>query len=161
MDSELELDAPSTPMGVLHANRLPCARDVLYTFLHECSRASVAELCSSLKVPRWGTKLIMQDRVYRALGLRLPRSLISSEADVVDLPIDTVRTKRGASIAEFIVAQQQQGHPHLVPWRRAPDDEVEIPAQPGDERRISDDAALWGADEAVQQQHGLSLILPD
>jgi hypothetical protein len=132
MDSELELDAPSTTTGVLHANRLPSARDVLYTFLHECSRASVAELCSSLKVPRWGTKLIMQDRVYRALGLRLPRSLIASEADVADLPIGTVRTKRGASIAEFLVAQQQQGHPHMVPWRRAPDDDVECYEPPCD-----------------------------
>jgi hypothetical protein len=52
MDSELELDAPSTPTGVLHANRLPTARDVPCTFVQECSRASVAELCSSLKVPR-------------------------------------------------------------------------------------------------------------
>jgi hypothetical protein len=142
MDSPLENDAPNTSAVILDANRQPTAWDVLYTFLHECSRASIAELCSSLKVPRWGTKVIMEDRVYRVLCLRLPRSQIASEADFAGLPLGTVSTKRSATMTEFIAAQQQQGHPKMVPWRRAPADDLEVPAQPGDERRNSDAAAF-------------------
>jgi hypothetical protein len=86
--------------------------------------------------------VIMEDRVYRALYLRLPRSQIASEVDFAGLPLGTVSTKRSASMTKFNAAQQQQGHPKMAPWRRAPADDLKVPAQPGDERRNSDAAAF-------------------
>jgi hypothetical protein len=137
IDSALWFQAPSTLAGVLDPTWQPAARDVLYSFLHECSRASIPELCSSLKVPLWGTKLIMEHRVYKVLCMRLPPSLIASEVNIAGLPPETVSTKSSASITELIALQRQRGHPKMVPWRRAPDGDTDVPSQLGDERRIT------------------------
>jgi hypothetical protein len=142
IDSALWFQTPSTLAGVLDPTWQPAARDVLYSFLHQCSRASIPELCTSLKVPLWGTKLIMEHRVYRALCMRLPPSLIASEVNIAGLPPETVSTESSASITELIAFQRQRGHPKMVPWRRAPDGDTDVPSQLGDERRITVDTAL-------------------
>jgi hypothetical protein len=103
----------------------PRANDKLYTFLLQCARANIADVCKELGVPRWGGKEAMVDRLYTHL-LRNSRSRgQSTEQEFGRFPITRARTKKGRSMSEFLCDQEDSSNAYFVPWSRAPSHEEE------------------------------------
>jgi hypothetical protein len=109
----------------------PRANDKLYTFLLQCARANIADVCKELGVPRWGGKEAMVDRLYSHL-LRNSRSRgQSTEQEFGRFPITRARTKKGRSMSEFLCDQEDSSNAYFVPWSRdsSHEEEEEAPRE--------------------------------
>jgi hypothetical protein len=98
----------------------PCAKDKLYSFLLQCARANITDVCKEYSVPRWGGKDAMVERLYAHL-LRGPVSGgLTAESDLENISIKRARTKKGRTISEFLFDQKDSSNANFVPWSRAP-----------------------------------------
>jgi hypothetical protein len=98
----------------------PCAKDKLYSFLLQCARANITDVCKEYSVPRWGGKDAMVEVLYAHL-LRGPVSGgLTTESDLEHISIKRARTKKCRTISEFLFDQKDSCNANFVPWSRAP-----------------------------------------